>query len=135
MNTIPKCLTHAVVGGKNAVMSASITSAHGFTSLIAHEVNAIRYEDLSPQVLARARHVLLDWLGTDTAPPLGIMALWPFSHQYYESPWPVFMPISRRYWLAEFWTFNLLALGLELLILMPLATIVLMRRRKSSSGV
>jgi len=67
MNTIPKCLTHAVVGGKNAVMSASITSAHGFTSRIAHEVNAIRYEDLSPQVLARARHVLLDWLGAAIA--------------------------------------------------------------------
>lgn len=85
--------------------------------------------------MAYASHALLDWLGADASPPIGIMALWPFSHQYYQSPWPVFMPISRRYWLPEFWIFNLLALGLELLILIPLATIVLMVRRKSASGV
>src|SRR5262245_15983491 len=29
--------------------------------------------------VAYASHTLLDWLGTDTSPPIGIMALWPFS--------------------------------------------------------
>ena len=29
--------------------------------------------------LAYATHTLLDWLGTDASPPIGIMALWPFS--------------------------------------------------------
>ena len=48
-------------------MSTSIASAEGFTSRIAHEVIALRYEDLSPQTLARARHVLLDWLGATIA--------------------------------------------------------------------
>jgi len=48
-------------------MSTSIASAQGFTSRIAEEVNALRYEDLSPQTLARARHVLLDWLGATIA--------------------------------------------------------------------
>ena len=61
--------------------------------------------------IAYASHTLLDWLGTDSSPPIGIMALWPFSRGYYESTWHVFMAISRRYWLPEFWTFNLYALG------------------------
>ena len=61
---------------------------------------------------------------------IGIMALWPFSRGYYESPWHVFMAISRRYWLPEFWTFNIRALGRELVILVPLAVMVLMIRRR-----
>jgi len=81
---------------------------------------------------AYASHTLLDWLGSDSSPPIGIMALWPFSHRYFESPWHVFRAISRRYWLPEFWTFNLLALGRELLILVPLAAIVLLMRRPRS---
>jgi len=80
---------------------------------------------------AYASHTLLDWLGTDSSPPIGIMALWPFSHEYFESPWHVFMAISRRYWLPEFWTVNLLALGRELLILIPLGILVVAVRRKS----
>jgi len=79
--------------------------------------------------LAYATHTLLDWLGTDSSPPIGIMALWPFSRNYYEAPWHIFMAISRRYWLPEFWTYNLRALGRELLILVPLTAIVLARRR------
>jgi inner membrane protein len=80
--------------------------------------------------LAYASHTLLDWLGTDWSPPIGIMALWPFSRDYYESTLHVFMAISRRYWLPEFWTYNLRALLRELVILMPLvAAVVLFRRR------
>ena len=84
--------------------------------------------------IAYASHTLLDWLGTDSSPPIGIMALWPFSREYYESPWHIFMAISRRYWLPEFWTFNLLALGRELLILVPLAGIVLLIRRSRAAS-
>src|SRR3954467_717081 len=79
--------------------------------------------------LAYASHTLLDWLGTDASPPIGIMALWPLSRNYYEAPWHIFMAISRRYWLPEFWTYNLRALGRELLILVPLTAIVLAMRR------
>jgi membrane-bound metal-dependent hydrolase YbcI (DUF457 family) len=77
---------------------------------------------------AFASHTLLDWLGTDTSPPIGIMALWPFSRGYYESPLHVFMAISRRYWLPEFWTYNLRALARELLILVPIVGIVIRKR-------
>ena len=43
------------------------------------------------------------------------------------------MAISRRYWLPEFWTFNLSALVRELLILVPIALVVLTVRRRSST--
>ena len=45
---------------------------------------------------AYASHTLLDWLGSDTSAPIGIMALWPISRDYYESRLHVFMGISRR---------------------------------------
>jgi membrane-bound metal-dependent hydrolase YbcI (DUF457 family) len=87
--------------------------------------------------MAYASHTLLDWLGTDSSPPIGIMALWPFSDRYFESPWHIFLAISRRYWLPEFWTFNAIALARELAILLPLAWLVFAarRRRVSASGV
>jgi len=81
-------------------------------------------------VLAYASHTLLDWLGTDSSPPIGIMAMWPISREYYESDLHVFMAISRRYWLPEFWTYNLRALARELLILVPFVAIVLSCRRR-----
>ena len=74
-------------------------------------------------------HTLLDWLGTDTSPPIGIMALWPFSRDYYESPVHLFMAISRRYWLPEFWLYNTRALVRELVILIPIVAVVMGRRR------
>jgi inner membrane protein len=79
---------------------------------------------------AYASHTLLDWLGSDTSPPIGIMALWPFSREYYESSLHLFMAISRRYWLPEFWTHNVLAVARELVILVPvLALLVRLRSR------
>jgi membrane-bound metal-dependent hydrolase YbcI (DUF457 family) len=73
-----------------------------------------------------ASHTLLDWLGTDTSPPIGIMALWPMSREYYESGLHVFMAVSRRFWRPEeFWGHNLIAIGRELVILIPLVGIVL----------
>jgi hypothetical protein len=80
--------------------------------------------------LAYASHTLLDWLGTDSSPPIGIMALWPVGRDYYESHLHVFMAISRRYWLPEFWTYNLRALVRELAILLPAAALVFFTRRR-----
>lgn len=73
---------------------------------------------------AWASHLLLDWLGSDTSPPIGIMALWPFSREHYQSSLNVFEAISRRYWLPEqFVWWNLKAALKEVLILGPLAGI------------
>jgi membrane-bound metal-dependent hydrolase YbcI (DUF457 family) len=73
---------------------------------------------------AYASHVLLDWLGSDTTPPIGIMALWPFSSAFYQSHLHLFPAISRRYWLPSFWSLNLMAALRELLILGPLAALI-----------
>ena len=56
--------------------------------------------------LAWSSHVLFDWLGSDTTPPLGVMALWPFSNAFYFADAFVFEAISRRY-------------GCELLVAQP----------------
>jgi len=79
---------------------------------------------------AYASHTLLDWLGTDSSPPIGIMALWPFSSEYYESHLHLFRAISRRYWLPEFWTSNARALAGELAILLPVIALVFFVRRR-----
>jgi inner membrane protein len=70
---------------------------------------------------AVATHGLLDWLGSDTTPPIGIMALWPWSTDFYQSSLHVFGAVSRRYWQREFYTANAWALLRELVILVPIA--------------
>jgi hypothetical protein len=81
--------------------------------------------------VAYASHTLLDWLGSDTSPPIGIMALWPLSREYSESTFHLFMAISRRYWLPEFWAYNLRALLRELAILLPVVAAVMLLRRRA----
>ena len=71
-------------------------------------------------IVAYGSHTLLDWLGSDTSPPIGIMALWPFSREYYESSLHLFMAVSRRIRQPDrFWVQNLTALARELMILVP----------------
>jgi inner membrane protein len=84
--------------------------------------------------IAVVSHPVLDWLGTDNTPPFGIMALWPFSREYYVSSAPdIFMAVSRRYWLPEFWVYNLRVLVQELAILgIPAALIEWRLRRRAS---
>jgi membrane-bound metal-dependent hydrolase YbcI (DUF457 family) len=40
-------------------------------------------------------HVALDYFNRDTNPPIGILALWPFSRAYFKFPWPLFLDIGR----------------------------------------
>ena len=68
-------------------------------------------------------HAFLDWLSNDTRPPLGVMALWPFSSEYYKSGVEIFPPVSRRYWESRFWIYNLRALVFELIVLGPPALV------------
>ena len=79
---------------------------------------------------AYASHILLDWMGNDTTPPIGIMALWPFTSEYYESNLHFFMAITRRYWLPGFWTHNLIAMLREIGTLVPLALVIYFLRRQ-----
>ena len=81
--------------------------------------------------LAWGSHVFLDWLSNDTRPPLGVMAFWPLTHDYYKAAIEIFPPVSRRYWESRFWLYNLRAIVVELLILGPLAALVLWRSRRA----
>jgi membrane-bound metal-dependent hydrolase YbcI (DUF457 family) len=84
--------------------------------------------------LAWGSHILLDWLSNDTRPPIGIMALWPFSHDYYKASIEIFPPVSRRYWESRFWLYNLKALLVELLLLGPIAALVTGYLRRGRRG-
>jgi membrane-bound metal-dependent hydrolase YbcI (DUF457 family) len=79
--------------------------------------------------LAWASHVALDWMSNDTWPPLGVMAFWPVTRDYYKAGIEVFPAVSRKYWLAEFWVYNVKAVVVELLIVGPIAAAVVWWRR------
>jgi len=64
-------------------------------------------------------HLLLDWLNRDTHPPIGLMALWPFAGGHYKFAWPLFLDIGRGFDAATLAN-NLLAVGWELTVLVPL---------------
>ena len=84
---------------------------------------------------AVASHVLLDWLGSDTTPPLGVMALWPFTREFYQSPFFLFIAISRRWWLPGFYTQNGEAALRELVILTPIVALIgAVRARRAGGG-
>ena len=85
--------------------------------------------------LAVGSHVLFDWLGSDDSPPLGVMALWPVNSEFYFADAFIFEAISRRYWLPNFFTHNLLAVLRELAILLPPVGLAwLIRRRRSRAA-
>lgn len=71
-------------------------------------------------MLAWASHVFLDWLSNDTRPPIGVMALWPITRDYYKAAIEIFPPVSRRWGDTRFWQHNIWAAAVELLILTPL---------------
>ena len=87
--------------------------------------------------LAYASHVALDWLGTDSASPAGLMALWPVTRTYFVSGLDLFDEVSRRYWrFDEFVVGNLRALLWEILLLAPIATLAwLLGPRRRQRGV
>lgn len=77
-------------------------------------------------------HVALDWLGTDSLAPIGIMALWPFDSAHHLSSLHWFLPIHRAFGELSTWAHNLWAILRELLLLGPLALAVLWARRQLS---
>ena len=81
--------------------------------------------------VAYSTHVLLDWLAKDTAPPFGLMALWPFSSRFYLSGANLFFEVSRRYWKPdEFIVGNFKAVGWEVITLAPIAVIAWWMRER-----
>jgi membrane-bound metal-dependent hydrolase YbcI (DUF457 family) len=64
-------------------------------------------------------HVLLDYVGADTHPPIGILALWPFESDYHKLPWPLFLDIGRTLEWATV-RHDALAVAWEIVLLGPL---------------
>ena len=112
------------------------THSLGFAVLIGLAVFAWRRSArvAAACTLAVVSHVLFDWLGSDTTPPLGVVALWPLSHEFYFANAFVFEAISRRYWLPNFVTHNLLAVAREVAILLPIAGVVWWWRRSTRTA-
>jgi len=82
--------------------------------------------------LAWLSHVLLDYLNVDTNPPIGIMALWPLSDEYFKSPWPLFLDIGRTLEWHTLWH-DALAATWETVLLLPLLLVVWrLRQRKGA---
>jgi hypothetical protein len=75
--------------------------------------------------LAWATHPLFDWLGSDDGPPLGVVALWPWSHEYYFGYLYVFDSIGRNLGDPNFWPSNLRAVLKEVVCLGPGAACLL----------
>ena len=117
----------AVAPDLDLLAGAHSTYSHSVGAVIAVGLTALAVTRGTRPLLALAcaaawgSHLLLDWLGSDTTPPLGIMALWPFTREFYQSPVGAFNAISRRYWLPDFYTYNTIAVLRELIILGPLA--------------
>ena len=77
-------------------------------------------------------HLLLDYLGLDTHPPIGIMALWPFQTGYFKAPWTIFLDIGRTLEWATV-RHDALAVAWEIVLLGPLL-MVSWRLRAPSEG-
>jgi membrane-bound metal-dependent hydrolase YbcI (DUF457 family) len=76
---------------------------------------------------AYASHVVLDFFGGDSGPPVGIPLFWPLLAGYYTSPHSIFMEIHRHergmasFLMSGFTPHNLLAAAWEITVLAPLA--------------
>ena len=80
---------------------------------------------------AYATHTLLDWLGADSSRPIGIMALWPLTWDYYQVSRPVFDSVWRHNETPDFWVHNVKAIARELIILVPLAGLGFVRAMRN----
>jgi membrane-bound metal-dependent hydrolase YbcI (DUF457 family) len=81
--------------------------------------------------VAWSSHVLFDWLGSDDSPPIGVMALWPFSDAFYFADAWLFDAISRRPWRDDFWSQNLIAVAKEIgMLAPPVLALAYWRRRR-----
>ena len=70
--------------------------------------------------VAYGSHILLDWLGSDTSHPIGIMALWPITDAFYQSDLHWFPAIWRDY-RPGIWAHDLWAVVWEMTVLGPVA--------------
>lgn len=81
--------------------------------------------------LAYGTHVVLDWLGSDNVEPLGVMALWPVTTDYFLSGLYWFPSVCRQFRDLSCWSHNVASLVWEIAFLGPLAFGALYLNRRS----
>jgi hypothetical protein len=115
-------LTHR--GPTHSVAATALVFACALVVLVPRDRRGTALRLSTAIAAAYLTHVLLDWLGEDSGPPSGIMALWPFTHHYYVSGLDLFAGLERRYWLPEFWRDNATSVLREIVILAPVTWLV-----------
>jgi membrane-bound metal-dependent hydrolase YbcI (DUF457 family) len=82
--------------------------------------------------VAYGSHLLLDWLGVDRYPPIGIQALWPLNHEWYISGLDIFRQTARqRIFTRPIMLVNAKAVAQEIAILAPMAVALWLVRVKA----
>lgn len=105
--------------GTHSTYTHSLGATVLIAALVCLAAPADRLRWAGASAAAYSSHILLDWLGDDTTPAIGIMALWPLTNEFYQSDLHWFMAISRRYHLSTFWTHNITAVIWEIILLLP----------------
>jgi membrane-bound metal-dependent hydrolase YbcI (DUF457 family) len=75
-------------------------------------------------------HILLDLVGKDTFPPIGVQLFWPVSDAFYTSNVFIFDEVWRGTFGRLFGLHNWMAVGREVLVLLPISALLLWRSRR-----
>ncbi len=130
-------LRFAAFGQRHRAESHSLGAALASGILAAWMARTLRYPRPSGLgvlvALGWASHVLLDLFGSDSQPPLGLMALWPGSDAYFKAPLVLFLDIGRTLRASTVWQ-NAVAAAWEVVLLLPMLLAVTRLRRKKSYG-
>jgi len=117
-----RTVTHSVT----AVAAVFIIAA-----VVTGQVN--RWRTAAICALAWASHLLLDWLGADRSPPLGLEVLWPFDRRWFISGLDVFRETSRIHLFTWATTLhNLRTVFQEIAIMLPIAGLLWLVRIKAT---
>jgi membrane-bound metal-dependent hydrolase YbcI (DUF457 family) len=109
--------------GKHSTYTHSV-GAITLVGVLIYGLNNQKKGQALSAMMAYGSHILLDWLGTDTSAPIGIMALWPLTNKFYQSQLFWFMAISRHFRASNFLSHNLYAVLRELVLLGPLLVMI-----------
>jgi len=111
-------LIHWHSGPTHSLGAAAI--AAGAAALWRWPIARTRWLIAAAACAAWATHPLLDSLAPDTSPPIGVMAFWPLTSQYFITGLDVFMPIWRAPGNLKAIAHDIVAVVREIAILAPI---------------
>ena len=119
-------------GGSHSIPAALIAGA--LVALVARASGSRRALSLGAAAAAGwGSHLLLDYFGRDTHPPIGLPLLWPFAEGYFKCPWPLFMDIGRTLsWQTV--RHDALAVAWESIVMLPILLATWWWRQRRREG-